>query len=74
MEPAIPRWPSRLYSRRVVALDLTPHMLEQVEQLAAERGLSHIETRQGDVEQIPFATTALTLWSSRYSAITGRTP
>ncbi len=56
------------YSRRVVALDLTPHMLEQVEQLAAERGFSHIETRQGDVEQIPFGDNSFDLVISRYSA------
>ncbi len=56
------------YSRRVVALDLTPHMLEQVNQLAAERGFSHIETRQGDVEQIPFADSSFDLVVSRYSA------
>ena len=56
------------HSRRVVALDLTPHMLEQVEQLAAERGFSHIETRQGDVEQIPFADNSFDLVISRYSA------
>lgn len=56
------------HSRRVVALDLTPHMLEQVEQLAAERGFSHIETRQGDVEQIPFADNSFDLVVSRYSA------
>ena len=56
------------YSRRVVALDLTPHMLEQVEQLAAERGFSHIETRQGDVEQIPFGDNSFDVVVSRYSA------
>lgn len=56
------------YSRRVVALDLTSNMLEQVEQLATERGFSHIETRQGDVEQIPFADGSFDLVVSRYSA------
>lgn len=38
---------------RVDALDLTRSMLDQVEKLAAERGLANVETRLGDAEAIP---------------------
>ena len=54
--------------RAVTALDLSLPMLAQVARLAAERGLSNITTRQGDVEQIPFPDHAFDLVVSRYSA------
>jgi ubiquinone/menaquinone biosynthesis C-methylase UbiE len=53
---------------QVVAYDLTPAMLEQVERLAAERGIQNVETRHGDVERLPFADTSFDLVVSRYSA------
>jgi SAM-dependent methyltransferase len=56
------------HSREVVALDLTPGMLAQVERLAAERGLTNIRTQQGDVEHLPFDAGAFDLVVSRYSA------
>src|SRR5690606_27034909 len=52
----------------VIALDFTPTMLEQVEQLAAERGLTNLTTRHGDVENLPFADASFDLVVSRYSA------
>lgn len=52
----------------VVAYDLTPAMLEQVERLAAERGIRNVETRQGSVESLPFENGAFDLVVSRYSA------
>ena len=52
----------------VVAFDLTPTMLEQVTQLAADRGLNNVTTRQGDVEALPFADATFDLVVSRYSA------
>jgi len=39
---------------RVDALDLTQPMLDQVEQLAAERRLANVAVRLGDAEAIPF--------------------
>lgn len=39
---------------RVDALDLTRAMLDQVERLAAERGLENVSTTLGDAEAIPF--------------------
>jgi len=56
------------HSRRVVALDLAPQMLAQVEELACEKGFTHIETRQGDVEHLPFEDNVFDLVVSRYSA------
>jgi ubiquinone/menaquinone biosynthesis C-methylase UbiE len=56
------------YVDEVIAYDLTPSMLEQVMRLAAERGLKHIRTQQGDVEKLPFADSAFDLVVSRYSA------
>lgn len=52
----------------VVAVDLTAAMLEQGQQLAAARGLTEIEFRLGDVEQLPFADGEFDLVVSRYSA------
>ncbi len=55
-------------SREVVAFDLSQSMLEQVAQLAAERGVTNVETRQGDVEQLPFDGASFDVVVSRYSA------
>lgn len=55
-------------ARRVIAYDLTASMLEQVEALAAERGIQNVETRQGDVEHLPFEDATFDLVVSRYSA------
>jgi ubiquinone/menaquinone biosynthesis C-methylase UbiE len=52
----------------VVALDFTPSMLGQVEQLAAEKGIANVETRLGDVEHLPFEDGVFDLIVSRYSA------
>lgn len=52
----------------VVAYDLTPTMLEQVVQLAAERDVSNVVTREGDVEHLPFGDGEFDLVVSRYSA------
>lgn len=56
------------HAAQVVAYDLTPTMLEQVEQLAAERGLSNVVTLAGDVEHLPFDEGEFDLVVSRYSA------
>lgn len=54
--------------KRVIAYDLTPAMLEQVEKLATERGIMNVETRLGDVEQLPFEDAIFDAVVSRYSA------
>jgi ubiquinone/menaquinone biosynthesis C-methylase UbiE len=56
------------HAAQVVAYDLTPSMLVQVERLAAERGIRNVATRQGDVEDLPFADATFNLVVSRYSA------
>lgn len=56
------------YVAEVVAYDLTPAMLAQVEKNAIERGLTNIITQQGDVETLPFDDHSFDLVVSRYSA------
>ena len=52
----------------VVAYDLTASMLEQVEQLAAQRNVTNLTTRRGDVEELPFEDASFDLVVSRLSA------
>ncbi len=40
--------------RRATGIDVTPAMLEQAQRLAAEKGLTNVEWRQGDVNSLPF--------------------
>jgi len=54
--------------REVVAFDLSDEMLAQVEALAAQRGITNISTRRGDVENLPFVDGEFDLVTSRYSA------
>jgi len=56
------------YSRQVIAFDLTASMLEQVERVAMEQGITNLETRLGDVEQLPFEANQFEVVVSRYSA------
>ncbi|MCY3991147.1 MAG: class I SAM-dependent methyltransferase [Caldilineaceae bacterium] len=56
------------FAAEVVALDFTASMLQQVEVLAQERGLANIETRLGDVENLPLPDSTFDLVVSRYSA------
>lgn len=52
----------------VIAYDLTLSMLEQVNRLAAERGVSNLTTQHGDVEGLPFEDGTFDRVVSRYSA------
>ena len=54
--------------RSVVAYDLAPRMLEVVAQAARERGFNNITTRQGPVEQLPFADASFDWVYTRFSA------
>ncbi len=52
----------------VVALDLSQPMLDQARDLAQERGIHNLETRLGDVEELPFPDGSFHCVVSRYSA------
>lgn len=52
----------------VIAYDLTPAMLEQVEALAVARNISNVSTQLGDVEALPFDDNSFDAVVSRYSA------
>ncbi len=52
----------------VVAVDLSPAMLEAAASLARERGLANVTFRPADVEALPFADAAFDVVLSRYSA------
>ncbi len=52
----------------VIAYDLTLSMLEQVNKLAAERGITNLTTQHGDVEMLPFEDATFDRVVSRYSA------
>lgn len=40
--------------REVIASDITPQMLAETERLAGERGVTNLQTRIADAEQLPF--------------------
>jgi SAM-dependent methyltransferase len=52
----------------VQALDLTPAMLRQAEQLARERGIHNLQVRKGDAEALPYPDRHFDLVTSRLSA------
>jgi len=56
------------FVEKVTAYDLTVSMLEQVRQLCETRGIENIETRQGDVEALPFVDHTFDAVVTRYSA------
>jgi ubiquinone/menaquinone biosynthesis C-methylase UbiE len=55
-------------AKEVVAYDLSSDMLAVVARAAVERGLTNIATKQGVVEQLPFADASFDHVLSRYSA------
>jgi len=56
------------YVGRMIAFDPSPSMLAAVSQAAAARGLSQIETQQGNAESLPFADSSFQWVCTRYSA------
>lgn len=56
------------HAREVVAYDLSHEMLEVVARAAKERGFANLSTRQGGVENLPFADAGFGLVLSRFSA------
>jgi len=53
--------------RRATGIDVTPAMLEQAQRLAAEKGLTNVEWRQGDVNSLPFEDGCFTIVVTRFS-------
>jgi len=53
------------YVAHIVAADLTQEMLAKTAELAAERGLTNLETRVADAEQLPFEESAFDLVTCR---------
>jgi ubiquinone/menaquinone biosynthesis C-methylase UbiE len=53
--------------REAVGIDVTPAMLERARTLAAEKGLSNVSWRQGDVYSLPFADGSFTIVTTRFS-------
>ncbi len=48
-------------------IDVTPAMLEQAQSLAAEKGLTNVAWRQGDVTTLPYEDGSFTIVVTRYS-------
>lgn len=55
-------------AREVVAVDVTPQMLEVARGLASERGVENVSFRLADATALPFSTGSFDLVTSRYSA------
>jgi ubiquinone/menaquinone biosynthesis C-methylase UbiE len=55
-------------AREVVALDLTPEMLDAARELARERGIENVCFEQGDVETLPFPDASFDCVTCRFSA------
>jgi ubiquinone/menaquinone biosynthesis C-methylase UbiE len=53
--------------REATGIDVTPAMLERAGKLAAEKGLSNVSWRQGDVYSLPYADGSFTIVTTRYS-------
>jgi SAM-dependent methyltransferase len=53
--------------RGAIGIDVTPAMLDQARRLAAEKGLTNVEWRQGDVNSLPFADGSFTIVVTRFS-------
>ena len=53
--------------RRATGIDVTPAMLEQAQRLAAEKGLTNVEWRQGDVNSLPYEEGSFDIVVTRFS-------
>ena len=55
-------------AHQVIACDFTPAMLQQVEALARELGVTNVRAQLADVENLPFPSRHFDLIATRYSA------
>jgi ubiquinone/menaquinone biosynthesis C-methylase UbiE len=53
--------------REATGIDVTPAMLDRARKLAAEKGLSNVSWRQGDVYSLPFADGRFSIVTTRFS-------
>jgi len=53
--------------RQASGIDVTPAMLDEAQRLAAEKGLTNVEWRQGDVNALPFEDGRFTIVVTRFS-------
>ena len=53
--------------RRATGIDVTPAMLNEAQRLAAEKGLTNVEWRRGDVNSLPFEDGSFTIVVTRFS-------
>lgn len=53
--------------RLATGIDMTPAMLEQAQRLAAEKGLTNVAWRQGDVTTLPYPDASFTIVVTRFS-------
>ena len=56
------------YSRHVLATDIAPAMVSQVQRLAIERGLDNVEVLLAEAEDLPFVSGSLDAVSCRHAA------
>jgi ubiquinone/menaquinone biosynthesis C-methylase UbiE len=56
------------HAAQVISVDLSDAMLAQGRRLATERGVTNVDFRQADVEQLPFAGPLFDVITTRYSA------
>lgn len=53
--------------KHAAGFDMTPAMLDQARQLAAEKGLANVEFRQGDATALPYADASFDIVTTRFS-------
>jgi ubiquinone/menaquinone biosynthesis C-methylase UbiE len=53
--------------REAIGIDVTPAMLDRARKLAAERGLTNVAWRQGDVGSLPYGDASVTIVTTRFS-------
>jgi len=53
--------------RQATGIDVTPAMLDEAQRLAAEKGLTNVGWRQGDVNALPFEDGSFTIVVTRFS-------
>jgi SAM-dependent methyltransferase len=55
------------YVRDATGIDVTPAMLDRARKLAADKGLTNVAWRQGDVSSLPYEDASFTIVTTRFS-------